>query len=282
MSSNTNTVNTGQASYTVKPNVTGCDSYNGYHFTGWLCTPDLATGTGTATYSNTYPTNPDVSKTIATIGLSGNATCVAQWGQNIVNLLWNDNGATTAHSGTQSDSCLYGPGDITVPTTPPARTGYSFSGWKVTDWWHRLLDTFVGAVRECYFYRAPNGDSGFNANNGTCMLYAHSVSSNNTWGVVYHNTNATRIVIIGTATCSNQSTTLYATGDPGATDGQYCWCRITSYTRGDISEQYNDLPWVYAADLSANGCSSTSCLSRCGSTLYNSNNSTFQNALFGQ
>lgn len=282
MSSNTNTVNTGQASYTVKPNVTGCDSYNGYHFTGWLCTPDLATGTGTATYSNTYPTNPDVSKTIAPIGLSGNATCVAQWGQNIVNLLWNDNGATTAHSGTQSDSCLYGPGDITVPTTPPTRTGYSFSGWKVTDWWHRLLDTFVGAVRECYFYRAPNGDSGFNANNGTCVSYAHSVSSNNTWGVVYHNTNATRIVIIGTATCSNQSTTLYATGNPGATDGQYCWCRITSYTRGDISEQYNDLPWVYAADLSANGCRSTSCLSRCGSTLYNSNNSTFQNALFGQ
>ena len=280
MSSNTNTVNTGQASYTVKPNVTGCDSYNGYHFTGWLCTPDLATGTGTATYSNTYPTNPDVSKTIATIGLSGNATCVAQWGQNIVNLLWNDNGATTAHSGTQSDSCLYGPGDITVPTTPPTRTGYSFSGWKVTDWWHRLLDRFTGNVHgTCYCHRRSNNNWGYTGDACSSLCYS---APNNTWGLRYHNNDATGI-IIGTATCSNQSTTLYTTGDPGATSGQYCWCRVTSYTRGDISEQYNDLPWVYAYDFSSSNCNSSGgCLEKCGSILYNGNNSTFQNALFGQ
>lgn len=281
MSSNTNTVNIGQASYTVKPNVTGCDSYNGYHFTGWLCTPDLATGTGTATYSNTYPTNPDVSKTIATIGLSGNATCVAQWGQNIVNLLWNDNGATTPHSGTQSDSCLYGPGDITIPTTPPTRTGYSFSGWKVTDWWHRLLDRFTDNVRgTCYCYRHSNNNWGYTGPECHSVCYS---APDNMWGLRYHNNDATGI-IIGTATCSNQSTTLYTTGDPGATSGQYCWCRVTSYTRGDISEQYNNLPWVYAYDFSSGDCNSSpdGCLEKCGSILHHGNNSTFQNALFGQ
>lgn len=278
MSSNTDTVNIGQASYTVKPNVTGCDSYNGYHFTGWLCTPDLATGTGTATYSNTYPTNPDVSKTIATIGLSGNATCIAQWGQNIVNLLWNDNGATTPHSGPQSDSCLYGPGDITIPTTPPTRIGYSFSGWKVTDWWHRLLDRFTDNVRgTCYCHRRSN-NWGYTGDACSSLCYS---APDNTWGLRYHNNDATGI-IIGTATCSNQSTTLYTTGDPGATSGQYCWCRVTSYTRGDISEQYNDLPWVYVYDFSSGDCNSSGgCLEKCGSILYNGN-TTFQNALFGQ
>ena len=279
MSSNTNTVNTGQASYTVKPNVTGCDSYNGYHFTGWLCTPDLATGTGTATYSNTYPTNPDVSKTIATIGLSGNATCVAQWGQNIVNLLWNDNGATTAHSGTQSDSCLYGPGDITIPTTPPARTGYSFSGWKVTDWWHRLLDRFVGSFNGwCRFWKG----NGFTGRSGGCDSLVNSAGVD-TWGMAYTNNNATGI-IIGTATCSNQSTALYATGNPGTTNGEYCWCRVISYTRGDISEQYTDLPWVYAYDFSSdqsNCYSANGCLNKC-SAILSDGNTTFQNALFGR
>lgn len=143
------------------------------------------------------------------------------------------------------------------------------------------MDRFTDNVHgTCYCHRRSINNWGYTGPECSSVCYS---APDNTWGLRYHNNDATGI-IIGTATCSNQSTTLYTTGDPGATSGQYCWCRVTSYTRGDISEQYNDLPWVYVYDFSSGDCNSPpdGCLEKCGSILHHGNNSTFQNALFGQ
>ena len=130
----------------------------------------------------------------------------------------------------------------------------------------------------CRFWKG----NGFTGRSGGCDSLVNSAGVD-TWGMAYTNNNATGI-IIGTATCSNQSTALYATGNPGTTNGEYCWCRVISYTRGDISEQYTDLPWVYAYDFSSdqsNCYSANGCLNKC-SAILSDGNTTFQNALFGR
>ena len=133
---NVDTVYNGTQNYGVKQNANGCGStgqLDGYHFTGWECTPNLATGSSTDVYSvNSPASHPEnVVQTISVIGLSSNATCVAQWEANVVNLKYLKNeGDTTPYS---TDSCQYGADTFVLPTNP-SKAGYTFTGWLVTDW----------------------------------------------------------------------------------------------------------------------------------------------------
>ena len=60
---------------------------------------------------------------------SGNSNLQADWQPNVINLTWyNENEKLTVQSAAQS--CVYD-GALTIPSTQPTRTGYTFAGWKV-------------------------------------------------------------------------------------------------------------------------------------------------------
>ena len=60
---------------------------------------------------------------------SGNSNLQADWQPNTINLRWyNENEKLTVQQSAQT--CTYD-GTLTVPQTPPTRTGYTFAGWKV-------------------------------------------------------------------------------------------------------------------------------------------------------
>ena len=60
---------------------------------------------------------------------SGNSNLQADWQPNTINLRWyNENERLTVQSSAQS--CVYD-GTLTIPSTQPTRTGYTFAGWEV-------------------------------------------------------------------------------------------------------------------------------------------------------
>ena len=60
---------------------------------------------------------------------SGNSNLSADWQPNTINLTWyNEQEKLTVQQSAQS--CVYD-GTLTIPSTPPTRTGYTFAGWKV-------------------------------------------------------------------------------------------------------------------------------------------------------
>ena len=60
---------------------------------------------------------------------SGNSNLQADWQPNTINLRWyNENERLTVQSSAQS--CIYD-GTLTIPSTQPTRTGYTFAGWEV-------------------------------------------------------------------------------------------------------------------------------------------------------
>ena len=60
---------------------------------------------------------------------SGNSNLQADWQPNTINLRWyNENEKLTVQQSAQT--CTYD-GTLTVPQTPPTRTGYTFAGWEV-------------------------------------------------------------------------------------------------------------------------------------------------------
>ena len=60
---------------------------------------------------------------------SGNTNLAADWQPNEINLRWyNEDQKLTVQSSAQS--CTYD-GTLTVPSTQPTRTGYTFAGWEV-------------------------------------------------------------------------------------------------------------------------------------------------------
>ena len=87
--------------------------FAGYTFTGWNTVAD---GSGTA-YGDgaSYPFTED-------------ATLYAQWSANINNVTYNDQGG----SGESGGAATYTSGSsFVLPTTPPTRVGYSFTGWFI-------------------------------------------------------------------------------------------------------------------------------------------------------
>lgn len=86
---------------------------NGYDFGGWFTS--ITGGT-------------EVSEGYTPLEASGPLTFYARWVPNGDNVVWDDNGATTASSG---GSLRYTSGSsiASIPTTVPQRLGYEFAGW---------------------------------------------------------------------------------------------------------------------------------------------------------
>ncbi len=91
---------------------------SGYTFAGWRVTGTHVT---TATTS--------ASATDATPAGYGNILLTAQWIADVNNVTYDDNGATTAHSG---GDATYSTGSPFTLATPPVREGYNFNGWVLT------------------------------------------------------------------------------------------------------------------------------------------------------
>ena len=144
----------GQTDYTIRSSAIGCTQLAGYHFTGWKCNDRLGSSdSGTQTSDNKYlyavntPNNhPETVYYTGgiTIALTANTTCTAQWAENSVTVVYEDdndptNGEDTAHSiDYDGQTCQYGANGETfnVPNgnDAPTKKGYTFTGWKVTHW----------------------------------------------------------------------------------------------------------------------------------------------------
>ncbi len=261
---------------------------SGYLFNGWLCQD-----TGNNTVSQSY----NVSNNQASITMpASNVTCTAQWIAANVCLRWDDNGATTAHSGTQSDTCQYDVDSLTAPTTIPTRTGYTFNGWKVTDWSCNIcgvpdnINGIWGVSREGVDRCIYNNFVTTQEISGCMESYFTNLGSNQ-WKVGFGYG-----LIEGTVKCSAKSGNNgnYSWPSPSsnwtATEseltsagaGNYCWCHITNYTLagGNQCNATNGL-WVFVdkienSALSCPGGCSNYCAHEIGQW------ASFRSAIFGR
>ena len=97
-------------------NLNVCDA-QGQTNQAWECVGD-ETG---------YTIDQDVNAT--SWATAENVTCTAQYSADIVDLIWKYENGNPDYQNT----CNYGNGNISIPANP-SKPGYTFTGWKVTDW----------------------------------------------------------------------------------------------------------------------------------------------------
>ncbi len=112
----------------------GC-ALNGYHFVGWECNKDLATGEDNQEYAATCGSGANINTcTVSASGQTakwtGTVTCNAKWAANTIgtNFVLGTGATATQDGGT---TCTYD-GAITLPQGV-TKTGYTFGGWTVTN-----------------------------------------------------------------------------------------------------------------------------------------------------
>ena len=109
----------------------------GYEFIGWSCpnlggTPDTpAVAGGQLTLYSGGWDSTDYNEVFTYTG--GSITCTAQWRSKRIYLEWYLDVANT-QSYNNPQSCAFGVANDISPLTEPTKTGYTFTGWTVTDW----------------------------------------------------------------------------------------------------------------------------------------------------
>ncbi len=267
------TVTAGTTYYQLEDKPSG----TGYTCTKWSCE-----------YANNQSLTVNDSNQLLFIPAS-NITCTSTCTANNINLIWNPNGGTMDND--NPDSCAYWDEDGISTVYQPNKPGYSFLGWLITGWTDYLLGiqdfnllgtdyAYTGFGGECggYSIQQPQTPNLYGLYNQYCPSGSPggSLYGSGHWavGFVYG-------IVRGEGGCSSEQGTQYEPGEPNIdNNGQYCWCRLNSYTTADLSvtEQYNDLPWVYLEEPSytcKNGCAG-----RCANAVHNS--SMFRSALYGQ
>jgi len=131
-------------------------------------------------------------------------------------------------------------GDITLQT-PPAKRGYTFTGWQVALYDFSTLDADVKA-----------------------SSYTRDESTK-TWTTTF-----SYGVVSGQALCSQTIGTYAKTGTPdesGDGETQYCWCKATGYKPAGDDKVYENTSfsaWVFRYNgSSASGCA-LDCARNCG------------------
>ena len=230
------------------------------------------------------PTNDCVETTLGTA--TGPANLEADWTANTINLEWY-NEDTKLTVPTTSNTCRYD-GQITLPSTNPTKTGYTFRGWQVraaqclpSDFNYNNITT-----SSPYGYTTLDGSTGSKETD-----YGLTVGSGE-WAVDYGSAG----VIKGMAKCSaksgnnngytwNNASSEWTASESELTsagDGKYCWCQITGYD-ADKDKNYCQVAspsWVFFFVHGSASYCALQCASLCAT--YVPNNSGWRATLFSQ
>ena len=232
------------------------------------------------------PTNDCIESTLGTA--TGPANLEADWTANTINLEWY-NEDTKLTVPTTSNTCTYD-GGITLPSTNPTKTGYTFRGWQVRVAQQCLPSDFN---YNNITYESPIGYTHLNGTAGSNeSTYGLTVGSGE-WAADYGNAG----VIKGMAKCSaksgnhndytyNNASSEWSASESELTsasgEAKYCWCQITGY---DADKDKNYCPvasssWV----LNFGSGSASDCARNCAGSCTDSvrYSSSFPAALFGQ
>ena len=189
---------------------------------------------------------------------SGTSNLEAGWQANTIQLHWyNGDDELTVPSASQS--CVYD-GGLTPPTTIPTRTGYTFKGWRVKSCFASQVCGLNGSAVNGLTY--DNTDStafGYYGHNGQYKL------NESTYGLTageWALKDTSGGIIKGIASCNSTN------GEGGVYDscasdaikpgntfssssgGEYCWCKISSYTpSGGSACNVASPSWVFPHDI---------------------------------
>ena len=190
--------------------------------------------------NNHIEPSPETDCVETTLGTAtGPANLEADWTANTINLEWyNENTKLTVP--TTSNTCTYD-GGITLPSTNPTKTGYTFRGWQVRETIQQCslsgLDPSISGTYDAQHVRWKpiNGDSG-----RTMTKYGWTENSsdlnNGEWAVTF-----SYGTVKGVALCSDTSN---SSGGAHATagtleeseTGHYCWCKATGIAEQGSTE----------------------------------------------
>ena len=225
---------------------------------------------------------------------SGNSNLQADWQPNTIDLRWY-NGNTLMNVQSAANTCVYD-GALTIPSTAPSRTGYTFAGWQVRP----EMDFSTISVNN---YISGYGKGLRNENDVNYCGYSGATYEESREGRSLCNELSEfndlqsyewkfQLVdgwLYGAAKCSGKSGNKYSStwninykSDWTATydelesatgDKVYCWCRATGFRQNNNNTLYGpsgNLMWVFAdviySDTNSYFCP-TICALRCGGSL---------------
>ncbi len=193
-----------------------------------------------------------------------------EWEPNEINLRWYNN-YTLLTVDTTSNTCTYDAG--LTPPTPPARTGYTFKGWRARPTYDfSTLTTSAGGQEKWGKGKVGNNDqcryklgSGSASivpctNPGFSELQRYEFKVRFTWGNIYG------MSLCAAETCQDGSyhwdTSACAVwsgtnSQLESTSGQNCWCKVTGYKpeNSDVLYAPSVAPrYVFGANYGSAGC----------------------------
>lgn len=220
---------------------------------------------------------------------TGPATITANWRANIINLHWRNNNTEMQPSNTTANTCTYD-GSITLPSSNPTRTGYTFTGWEVMPQmdFTTITRNTTGTDRFGIGSSSTNSDICKHAVGieqaitEPCTNDDYGDLQRHEWKTIFgHGTT------YGMIKCSAKSGNNHGTGWGGDSsdwratesdltsvsgDERYCWCKVTGYKPDGSDLLYSpiyELPYVYTYDYEIPRYCSEGCPGQCAlATLY--------------
>ena len=207
----------------------------------------------------------------------------ANWQANTIQLHWYNGDTEIQNVPVASQSCIYDD-SLTPPSTIPTRTGYTFKGWRATQFPQcnlSGLDASIGVDWDADYvaWQPINGSSGWTVAEeiaeGMSGTDHSSGLGNGEWRIIF-----SYGTVKGRAKCSNTNGDYATVGTPSNTNGKYCWCAATSYVPNGGNQCNIASPsWVFSGNVwSASECAGDCAVSCAGNV---SNDDGFRRAVFG-
>ena len=234
---------------------------------------------------------------------SGNSNLSADWQPNEIQLRWYNNN-TLMDVQSAANTCTYDD-TLTVPSTAPTRTGYTFAGWTVRpemdfaglNLTNGLERWGKGHTQTCYHALGDVSAEYINCNKDSNFIELEQ----DEWKSRHDENGKT---VYGMAVCSKKpgndynktwpqqnlsdywsgidtNTLKNYTGADASAEAHYCWCKATGYKASNdaiVQGSLNKLAWVCAYDLDSIGSTCEFCAYYCAAFCFRSAN--FRRALF--